>query len=641
MSKLIFLKDLENLDFKELGLICGIEIHQQLNTGKLFCSCPCEIVPNDKLNDEIIRKLRFSIGETGDVDRAAIEEFKKGKTNTYKYNSTNACLVDLDEEPPHVPNQKAIQTALGVGLMLNLTFFDKIAFMRKLIIDGSITSGFQRTSQIGFAGQIETSFGKVSIDAINIEEDSCRIIERQTNKTIFSLDRQGIPLIEITTGPNMHNPQEAQEVAKQLGDLLRSYDTTKRGIGTIRQDLNVSIKDGARVEIKGAQNLKLIPEIIEAEIKRQKILISIREELKNRGKDTKNFTDFKITDISNIFKKSNSKVINENLKEENSIVLAIKLFNFKGLLGHELQENHRFATEISDKNKKAFSQIKGLFHSDELPKYGIEQNQVDKIREELKLKSTDSFIFIVQEKKMAKESLKNIIILIQELLKGVPSEVRQVDPKGTKTNFLRPMPGSARMYPETDVAEIPITDEDLENSKKILPEIYSKKINRLSKEWKIDENKLKETLESYNEEEIKKLIKASSKNAQYLYSVLFELPKDIKKREKIDIIDFKISLLEDLLKTANEKNLTQQTIRDIFVSLYKDRKQEVESIQDYLNQKGFSFEQIDEKEIEKKIKEIVDKNQGAPFGALMGICMAEFKGKVEGKIISNILKRLQ
>ncbi|MFW5704905.1 MAG: Glu-tRNA(Gln) amidotransferase subunit GatE [Nanoarchaeota archaeon] len=638
MSKLITLDSLKNLDYEKLGLICGLEIHQQLDTGKLFCTCPSNILPNKDMDKKIERKLRFSLSETGEIDKAALSEFKKGKTFEYIYNDKCACLVDLDEEPPKGPNPKALQTVLKVSKMLNLKLFDKIQFMRKLIINGSVVSGYQRTAMLGFGGHLETKAGTISIDGVNLEEDASKIVEKHGNKTVFALDRQGIPLIEITTGPNLHNPEEAQAAALQIGNILRSFNETKRGIGTIRQDLNVSISGGTRIEIKGAQNLKLIPEVIKGEIRRQKILLSIKDLLKQRKVNADNFSDYEIYDLTTLLKNTESKVLKSNLEEKGSKILALKLFGFKGILGHEIQENYRFATEISDRVKQQFHQIKGLFHSDELPKYGITQEEVDKIHKHLKNKKEDSFILIAQKKEIAESALKTIVEILPDFILGVPSEVRQVDPKGTLTKHLRPMPGSARMYPETDIPEIEINKKEIEKLK--LPELYDNKIERLKKELNLEEAKILEILSKYDETSIKKLLNVSTKSASALYSIIFELPKDIKKRDNLEPIDFKETLLEDLLKISTENNLTQKTIRDIFVSLYKDKLCEISNLKNYIEEKGLLGDEIDSKEIETKLKEIVEKNKGAPFGALMGHAMKAFGGKVDGKAISQILKKL-
>lgn len=640
MSKLVFLDRNKCINYNEVGLMCGIEVHQQLNCGKLFCSCPCVIEDSKDFDKQIQRKLRFSLSETGDIDRAAAEEFRKGKYNIYKYSDKTACLVDLDEEPPKGPNKIAFDTAVRVGVMLNINFFNKIQFMRKLIIDGSIVSGFQRTAMLGFGGSLKTSFGEVVIEGVNIEEDSSRALERLDGHSIYSLDRQGIPLIEITTGPQIKTPEQGFEVAEQIGNLLRSFSATKRGLGTIRQDVNVSIRGGARIEIKGAQNLKLIPEIIKDEIRRQRIHISIIEELKDRGIGVDNFSDKKIYDVSNIFKKTTSKVVLANLVGKNTGVFAIKLSKFQGLLGHEIQDNYRFVTEISDRNKKHYPQIKGLFHSDELPKYGIEELEVDLVRKELELDLEDSFILIVNEKTVARESLYNVLEIVEELILGVPTEVRQVDPKGTLTLFSRPMPGAARMYPETDIEEVVITDDYLNEQTKYLPELYDVKLLRLKGELDIEEARIEEMLSSFSEDQIRNLIKISKKNAAMIYNIVFDLPKDIKKREKIEPIDLKYELLENIIRASSEDLINQKIIRDLFISLYKENLDNVSNLKDYLEVRGLVLESFDESEVEKKIREIIIQNSGAPFGALMGMCMKAFEGKVDGKVISSILKKL-
>ncbi len=639
MGKLVNLNSLNSIDFIERGLICGLEIHQQLNCGKLFCSCPCLIEKNEELEKNVERRLRFSQSENGDIDKAALDEFLKGKYNIYKYNNEIACLVDLDEEPPNGPRKEALDTAVRIGLMMNISFFDKIQFMRKLIIDGSVTAGFQRTAMLGFGGYIETAEGRVRIDGINLEEDSCRAIARNDNHNIFSLDRQGIPLIEITTGPDIKTPKQMQDTAKQIGNILRSFKETRRGLGTIRQDLNVSIRGGARIEIKGAQNLKLIADVVESEVKRQIIHISVVDELKSRGINFDNFSDFEIYDVSNIFKKTNSKVILDNLTYSNSKVFAIKLNKFKGILGHEVQIGYRFATEISDRNKLRFHQVKGLFHSDELPKYGITEMEVFAVREELNLNDDDSFILIANDMKIANASLKYVLEIIKELIQGVPSEVRQVDPKGILTKFLRTMPGGARMYPETDIREIILDNKYFDEMKKQIPELYDERIERISKNVGLDEIKTGQVLDRFDEDQVMELMRISGIKAANLFSILFDLPKDIKKRDNIEVYDFKYNLLLDILKYSSQNSLNQNIIRDIFVSLYKDKLDEVENFKEYLEKKGFILEDIDDLKIENTIKEIVQRNKGAPFGALMGIAMKEFSGKVDGKKISDILKK--
>jgi len=260
------------LDYKKLGFRCGLEIHQQLEGKKLFCPCPT-VIRKDKPDFMIKRKLRASAGETGEIDIAARHEQEKDKYFIYQGYNDTTCLVETDEEPPHDVNKDALRTALQVAHLLNARIVDEIRFMRKTVVDGSNTSGFQRTALVAADGFIEVGGKKIMVPTVCLEEEACQIVERKKDYDTYNLSRLGIPLIEIATSPGIENPEQCKEAALKIGMILRSVEGMKRGIGTIRQDVNVSIKDGARTEIKGFQEVKSIPAVIENEIKRQMTLI--------------------------------------------------------------------------------------------------------------------------------------------------------------------------------------------------------------------------------------------------------------------------------------------------------------------------------------------------------------------------------
>ncbi|MCK5022924.1 MAG: Glu-tRNA(Gln) amidotransferase subunit GatE, partial [Candidatus Aenigmarchaeota archaeon] len=267
-------------DYEKIGLKCGIEIHQQLDTeNKLFCMCASRLSQTEP-DSEIVRKLRVVAGETGEIDVAALSEFLKDREFIYRTYPDETCLVETDGEPPHNINRDALGITLTISQLLNCTVPEEIHVMRKTVLDGSNTSGFQRTAIIGIDGELKTSLGNVGITNVCVEEESAQIIKREGNQVIYGLDRLGIPLVEIGTAADIHDPQQAKEVAQKLGMIVRSTENVKRGLGTIRQDVNVSIKGGERVEIKGTQDLKMIPKYIENEIERQKNLLKIRDELK-------------------------------------------------------------------------------------------------------------------------------------------------------------------------------------------------------------------------------------------------------------------------------------------------------------------------------------------------------------------------
>jgi len=260
------------LDYRKIELRLGLEVHQQLETNKLFCKCP-SIIKKENPDFTVVRKLRASAGEMGKVDQAAMHELEKGKYFVYYGYYDCTCLVELDEEPPQEVNKEALDAVLQIAVLLNAKIVDEIHFMRKTVIDGSNTSGFQRTALVATDGWIETSEGKISIPTIMLEEEAAQIVERTDEKDIYSLSRLGIPLVEISTGPEIKSPDGAKEAAEKIGMILRSTQKVKRGLGTIRQDVNLSIKNGARTEVKGFQEIRSMPLVIENEIKRQIELI--------------------------------------------------------------------------------------------------------------------------------------------------------------------------------------------------------------------------------------------------------------------------------------------------------------------------------------------------------------------------------
>ena len=265
-------------NYDDLGFKAGLEIHQQLPGRKLFSHTPSTIRKDD-YDFEITRELRASAGESGDVDQAAAHEEAKEKQFTYQgYHDTDS-LVEIDEEPPHTVDDKSLDTALIVAELLNMDVVDAVQFMRKIVIDGSNTTGFQRTALVAQDGHIDVGGSRIGIESLCLEEEACQIRERTDEHDTYNLSRLGIPLLEIATAPDITSPDECQAAAEEIGMLLRSTERVKRGLGTIRQDVNVSIADGARTEIKGFQDHRNIPDVIVNEVTRQKQLIEDGEDV--------------------------------------------------------------------------------------------------------------------------------------------------------------------------------------------------------------------------------------------------------------------------------------------------------------------------------------------------------------------------
>lgn len=466
------------INYRKLGFKAGLEIHQQLDTKKLFCNCE-SVIRKDKPDSTIKRRLRAAAGETGEVDIAAAHEQKKGKYFLYQSYDDTTCLVELDEEPPRAINKEALKITLQIALMLNAKIVDEVQMMRKTVVDGSNTTGFQRTALIGRNGFIETSKGLVRIPIICLEEEAAQVVKRTKEYDIYNLSRLGIPLIEIGTDADIKDAAHAMEVADKLGMILRSTGKVKRGIGTIRQDINLSIKNGERTELKGFQELKTIPKVIENEVKRQ-------QQLLKKGKKLK-------------------------------------------------------------------------------------------------------------------------------------MEVRKVEPDFT-TSFLRPMPGAARMYPETDILPV---KPDIKGIK--IPKLITDKIGAIVKKYNISNDLARLIIK--NNIDLENYVKKYSKiKPLFIAETLINTPKEIKKRYNVEIDIEKYA--GEVFDKLNKNIISKEAVIEVLLDLSKGKKI------DYSKYKG-----IADKEIEKEVKKIIKTKKDLSFGAYMGLLMSKYRGKVDGKKIAEILKK--
>ena len=588
----------------------GLEIHAQLNTKKLFCDCDTDLLDNPTKTIE--RKLHVTVSELEEVDRAAFEESLKGKKHVYEAFDTS-CLVYLDEEPPHEPNEEAIETVLKVSLLLNADIVDQIHFMRKMVIDGSNVSGFQRTAIVGLNGVVETDYGNVEIPTICIEEDAARKDREEKDRIFWKIDRLGTPLIEIATSPSIKTPEQGREVALFIGNILKATKKIKRGIGTIRQDLNISIDGGARIEIKGVQELNMIPTYIKEEVKRQENLLKIKEELEKRKAGIG-----EIYDITDLFKDTKCKIIKKAEK-----VLALKLKNFSGILGMEIQKDRRFGSELADYARKY---VPGIFHSDELPGYGISEEEKNRVTEKLE---SDSFVIVASSKEKAEKALKEVIKRIKIAFQGVPEETRKPLENGA-TAYARPLPGEARMYPETDVPPYNISEELIEKIKRELPELPRDKKIRLMKQYNLNEENATKIM-AYDPDFFEEIMREYSIKPTIFLKVV------------------------EIYRSLGCENLEDLKIVFDYISKNRLVKEGIEKVLEEFSKGNMDIERIienhglkpitesDAEEVIQRIviqnRDVIEKKGERAVSVLMGECMKVLRGKVDGKIVNEILRR--
>ena len=508
--------DASALSPAELGFMCGIEVHQQLATGKLHSRQPGVLydVTIDTVPEQwprFQRRLRAARGEGGAIDIAARFESRRNRSFVY-VQSPNSGLIELDEQPPLLHDQDAVEIALTVSALLEAKPVTMLQTMRKTVVDGSNTSGFQRTSLISIDGVLQTKTGPVGIDVLCLEEDSARKLDSVSTsngeKVIYNLDRLGLPLIEIATSPDVVSPEHAQETSKALGRCLRQTRKVRRGLGSIRQDLNVSLACGDRVEIKGCQDLSWIPRIIRLEMARQLHFYRLANELRqslglanlppDRRLDDPSVEDevsaavveylpLTLVNISECFATCESQMVRTGL-DIGSVMLALPLPGLAGKLGVKSMDIEgsqlpRLGRELAGAAKLAG--VKGVFHSDELPAYGIELEQVNLVRSRLSLADVDGFVLCLAPQWQAELALESVLFRARQAWHRIAQEVRNVvvkkgAPEDGTTSPMRPLPGGARMYPETDVPVFALTDEIWQNIVANMPMTDDERKHRLS-----------------------------------------------------------------------------------------------------------------------------------------------------------------
>lgn len=625
------------VDYAKIGLKVGLEIHQQLNTkAKLFCSCPPALFKEEP-EITFLRRLRPTQSELGQVDPAAFFEFQKGVKILYEANRATSCLVEMDEEPPHPLNMEAVEVVLTAALMMNMQPIDEVHVMRKTVIDGSNTTGFQRTCVIALDGWIKVGEKTISIQHASLEEDAARKTgEEDAGKIIrYRIDRLGIPLIEVATAPVIYSPAEAQEVALAIGKILRDTGKVMRGLGTIRQDLNVSLPNGALMEIKGVQELELISKVVEYEVQRQLGLIRVKEELNARGVKKEDLKQ-EFVDVTAVFKQTKCKVIRKAL-DKNQKVLAVKLPKFSGILKRELMPGFRMGTELADR-ARFWGRVGGIFHTDEMPAYGVTAEEVEVLRKVTGASEEDAVVFVADTTENVHDALKAVVERAQEALEGVPAETRTAKEDGT-TRYMRPRPGAARMYPETDIPPVLLTAELLEKVRASLPEPAEKKITRLMKEYNLNQKLAKQIADSEYSALFEAIVKESGVTATSGAVFLTETTKALR-RDGVNVENVPEDQIKEIFRWIGSGKLAKEAVADVFVWLSQNEGKSLQDAVDALGLKMFSKAELTTlvDRVIAENRQSVDQLGAKAFGMLMGAVMKEVRGKADPALVSAILK---
>ncbi len=655
--------DAESLDPNQLGFMCGIEVHQQLATGKLHSRQPGDLydVTMETLPEQwprFSRKLRAARGEGGKIDIAARFETRRNRLFEY-VQSPNSGLIELDDQPPLTHDKDALDIALTTSALLEANPVSLLQTMRKTVVDGSNTSGFQRTTLISTGGTLQTTTAPVGISVLCLEEDSARKLDTFATDSgecvIYNLDRLGLPLIEIATEPDVKTPEHAKETSIALGRTLRQTRRVRRGLGSIRQDLNVSLACGDRIEIKGCQDLNWIPRIIKLEMARQlhfyRLANTLRTELSlpllpsDRRQDDSEIEaqveqrvaeklPLQLIDVTKDFSNCQSKMVVNGL-EQSFTMLALPLPGLAGKIGTKSVDNEgaqlpRLGRELAGAAKLAG--VKGVFHSDELPAYGIEAEHVESVRSSLDLSISDGFVLCLAPKWQAELALESVLLRARAAWHRIPQEVRNVvikkgAPDDGTTAPMRPLPGGARMYPETDIPSQKISSEKWQSILQNLPMTDSQRLLRMD-EFNVSSDQKEQILARELDDTF--VDYQNGLPAKAWAAVLLEN----------DEVDPRISSL--VLSAKEQGEITRESINDV-IAYFADKNPELDQILAYAEEHG--LKPADESQLADIISAVVadrtdfikERGMGA-IGPLMGVVMQQ-AGAADGKAVSALLKQ--
>ncbi|HYB77465.1 MAG TPA: Glu-tRNA(Gln) amidotransferase subunit GatE [Thermoplasmata archaeon] len=608
----------------------GLEVHQQLSVGKLFCACSPEL--SEEVTYAFTRSLRAAGGENRAVDIAAALQASRGLV--YRYEAVpSSCLVEMDEEPPHPLNEAALDAALTFALLVNARPVDEIEVMRKIVVDGSNTTGFQRTALVATDGTLEVGGKRYSIPTICLEEDAARKVRESPGEVTYRLDRLGIPLVEVATGPEIVSGAEAREVAEEIGALLRATRRVRRGIGTVREDVNVSAEGGHRVEVKGVQELRLIQEYVEREVGRQKFLLEIREVLVRRHARVPSDPP---RDLTELFREVPTGPFS-GAGKGGQVVLGIALPGFAGLLRSPPGSEERLGRELADYARSVG--LRGLVHSDELPAYGVSSELVATLRTRLSLSEPDAFVLVTDRSaERARSALERVRDRARAALEGVPGETRDPLPDG-RTRFSRPLPGRDRMYPETDIPPIPIPGARIDRLRANLPERPQELKARLARTHGLPDEVVRQLVYGDLVERFEWL--AAKGHSPNLVARLLtqDLPAVISERVEGPLFDPTNDLLDEVLKATEEGRIAKEGVPTVLRALASGEPTVGVAIEQ-TGLSGFSKEELLEL-VRKVVGENIDmiRSKGdAAFSPLMGDLMREVRGRRDGREVSEALR---
>ncbi len=621
-------------DYAEIGFKSGLEVHQQLLTEKkLFCRCPAGLYNNEVYHAEILRHMRPTLSELGEYDGTALMEFKTKKDIIYRINRDTVCTYEMDDTPPFEINEQALEIAIEVGMLFDATIVDEMHIARKQYLDGSIPTGFQRTAIVSVGGSFPYKDREINLIQMSIEEDSCREVSDQGHTRIYVADRLGMPLIETVTHPEMRTPHEVAEVCEIISKVCRSTHHVRTGVGATREDVNVSVAGGTRVEIKGVPSIKRIPRLCYNEAMRQYNLLRLRDELNKRGINEDTF-EHTIDDVTQLLKKTKYKPIHDAI-EDGKLVKCVCLKGYKGLLNWQTQTDTYFSKEISDRVRviACLTTLPNIIHSDG-SEITISSTEGKKIRKSVGADDNDALVLVWGDERDTTTGANEIAIRAKEAAIGIPQETRQALRDGTN-GFERILPGPERMYPDTDLPPKKVTDEWQAEIRSNLPKKFWENEDWYRK-MDIPCNVFDDLILSEYTELFAEIVNTTKIDPRFVATALIDFPKKMR-RKGYDISLIDEDIFRMLFSALQERRIVREGL--------------IVALEEYLKEGKYSDELLPVPASNKDIKDAIKKskkefkkltiiNPDNSTEYFMGMIMHKLRGRANGDKVADIILEL-
>lgn len=621
-------------DYAKVGFKSGLEIHQQLLTEKkLFCRCPAGRYSKN-YDAEILRHMRPTLSEMGEYDGTALMEFKTKKDIIYHINRETVCTYEMDDTPPFEIDETALDISLEIAMLYKCSMIDEIHIARKQYLDGSIPTGFQRTTIVSVNGKIPYKNRQIEIIQLSLEEDSCREVSDVGHTRVYLTDRLGMPLLETVTGPDMKTPFEVAEVGNILRRLVRTTGEVRTGAGAAREDVNVSVTGGTRIEIKGVPSIKRIPLLTYNEAMRQWNLLRLREELKSRNITPETF-EAKTDDVTKLLRKTKYLPI-ANAIANGMKVNCVTLRGYKNLLRWQTQTDTFFSREISDRIRviACLSTFPNIIHSDSMGET-IATSEWKNIKKTVGATDNDTFVIVWGSSIDCDMAAKEIIIRAKEATIGIPSETRQALKDGTN-GFERILPGADRMYPDTDLPPKKITQERLDRIKLKVPDYYWDRENWY-KELNVPPDVISDLSISKYAQLFKKLVNDWNINPVLASVALIQFPKRLlKKKLKIELLT--VEIMEDIFRAYKEGLIYKEGILIAMELAAKGNE----------NYKNYFIPEITQKDLQahckKSLSDLKKTELYEPENkkiVLLGLLMNKVRGRIDSNKVLELIESIK